>query len=177
MPLAPLDAWLRAYPDVPTPNAVQLVHVGNDGRPVLDRPREGDWLNKRTFGPSSGGSVCLIGTAFIEETIGVVEGLADGLAVASRERQSVIVAAGLSGMGKHLAHALATQLRSIAVRIYPDLGPTIDKATGEPKQPLNYPGLDRARKLKHMISAHGGSARVMEYGDNRSKDPAELTAE
>lgn len=90
--LAPLTAWRAAWPAAPEPCAVQLVYVAADGEPA----RDGDGLNKRTFG-SAAGTACLIGTAAAGERVQVCEGVADGLSLGSRNPSPAVVLVGTAG--------------------------------------------------------------------------------
>lgn len=98
--LALPQAWLESWPGTPQPAAVQLVSVDESGRPALDRPAELGGLSKRTLGNATG-AVLVIGNPLLVEAtspVRVVEGIADGLALASRYDTSVVVTAGTSGM-------------------------------------------------------------------------------
>ena len=87
------DAWIGSWPDLPKPTGVQLVRVAEDGSPVDDK---GD-LNKRSKG-SLQDACCVLGDPRPDFAVGViaVEGLADGLALASRYIDTVIVLFGTS---------------------------------------------------------------------------------
>ena len=83
---APPSAWADAWPQLPPPTAVQLVHVNADGWSAMDRPAKDGGLTKRTHG-SAQGAVLILGNPILCETltpVRVVEGLADTLALASR---------------------------------------------------------------------------------------------
>ena len=98
--LASPQAWQGSWPGIPRPAAVQLVAVDDMGRPAMDRPADQGGLSKRTLGNATG-SVLVIGNPFFAESatpVRVVEGVADGLALASRYDAPVVVTAGTSGM-------------------------------------------------------------------------------
>ena len=97
---APPSAWADAWPQLPTPAAVQILHLDSDGRPALDRPVENGGLAKRTFGLARG-AVLIIGSPVLSEALTparVAEGLADTLALASRHEGPVICMFGTSGL-------------------------------------------------------------------------------
>ena len=101
--IAPWAAWWLAWPDVPTPSGVQLVYVAGDGTPARDYAG----LSKRTYGPQAGGGV-VIGEARTGGRVLVAEGVADGLALASRFDSPVWVTCGTSGLlAEETAQALA----------------------------------------------------------------------
>ena len=90
---APPSAWVAAWPDLPKPSSVRAVFVQLDGTPVLENGGNA----KRTFGPS-GGAVTLLGAptpSSYSDRLIVCEGLADGLALAAREPDTVLVSGGL----------------------------------------------------------------------------------
>ena len=80
--LAPPPAWADAWPDCPTPTAVQTIAVLQDGTPGLDRPASRGGLDKRTRGKQAGTAFAVGNPA--AASVRVVEGVADCLAVASR---------------------------------------------------------------------------------------------
>ena len=84
--LAPPQAWVEAWPALPTPMAVSLVNIDEAGSPAMDRPAEYRGLAKRSWGTMLG-SVLILGRPFPEESEGTlrqVEGIADALAVVAR---------------------------------------------------------------------------------------------
>ena len=86
--LAPPSAWVSAWPRIPQPHAVQLVFVDSEGR-----PRD---PGKRTIGDSAGCCAIIGNPAPMPNLDGLIvcEGLADGLALASRTWEAVLVTAG-----------------------------------------------------------------------------------
>ena len=97
---APPMHWVIAWPDTPRPAGVQLISVAYDGTPCLDRPEIETGVGKRSYGRLNG-SVLLIGNPLQDgaiEAARVVEGVADGLAVASRHLGPVLVSMGTSGL-------------------------------------------------------------------------------
>ena len=86
--LAPPSAWIAAWPSIPDVHAVQLIPLDSEGRP---RMNDGAKLPKRTLG-ASGGCCAVVGNpAPNSEGLIVVEGLADGLALAARREQTLMV--------------------------------------------------------------------------------------
>ena len=80
--LATVTDWVNAWPGCPTPTAVQTLAVFGDGAPGLDRPASRGGLAKRTRGKQAG-TVFAVGNPGAD-SVRVVEGVADCLAVASR---------------------------------------------------------------------------------------------
>ena len=91
--------WTAAWPDLPAPAAVELVHVDARGNPAKDRPEAADGLSKRTHGPR-GGTVCVLGDPRPGRSHGLVlaEGLADALALAARDVATAVSCGGTSGL-------------------------------------------------------------------------------
>ena len=86
--LAPPSAWVAAWPGIPDVHAVQLTPLDAEGRP---RMNGGAKLPKRTLG-ASGGCCTVVGNpAPNADGLIVVEGLADGLALAARREQTLMV--------------------------------------------------------------------------------------
>ena len=86
--LAPPSAWVAAWPSIPDVHAVQLIPLDSEGRP---RMNNGAKLPKRTLG-ASGGCCTVVGNpAPNADGLIVVEGLADGLALAARREQTLMV--------------------------------------------------------------------------------------
>ena len=86
--LAPPSAWIAAWPSIPDVHAVQLIPLDSEGRP---RMNDGAKIAKRTLG-ASGGCCAVVGNpAPNSEGLIVVEGLADGLALAARREQTLMV--------------------------------------------------------------------------------------
>ena len=154
---APPSAWLDAWPQLPLPVGVQLVHVDADGRPALDRPAEKGGLPKRTFGRARG-AVLIIGDPILRETLTparVAEGLADTLALASRHEGPVICTFGTSGLRSlTLARWLAGAPRRVLV--HSDRDP--------PKDGLPPGGRRAAATLWMAIRDAGGTAEIVPPG-------------
>ena len=152
---APLEAW---RPSPPTPTAIECIYIDGDGQPTLDRPEERGGRPKRHYGTRRGAG-SIIGEADLSGSIGVVEGIADALAVASRWPGPVLVCAGTSGLRDD---ALADALASAAeVFIFADN----DK---------DEAGLAAAHHLRESLRLRGATAYVLM--NNRVKDPAEASA-
>ena len=101
-------------------SSVELVHVDGDGAKTLDAERqESEPQSKRSFGPrviEEQRAFCVFGLLDGATAVHVVEGLADGLAVAARIPEPVIVVGGTSGYGR-LVPDLA---RFQQVTVWPD---------------------------------------------------------
>ena len=83
--LAQPDAWLAAWPQLPTPDAVHCVFVGPDGGKVPP--------NKRTYGLLQGTAVVIGSPLPAADGLSVVEGLADGLGRTARHWETTICTA------------------------------------------------------------------------------------
>ena len=151
------SAWLDAWPQLPLPVAVQLVHVDADGGPALDRPPEKGGLMKRTYGPVRG-AVLIIGDPSLGETLTparVAEGLADTLALASRHEGPVICMFGTSGLkSPALAEWLAGTPNGVLVHSDRD----------SPKDGLPPGGRRAAATLWLAIRDAGGTAEIVPPG-------------
>ena len=165
------SAWLDAWPQLPLPVAVQLVHVDADGRPALDRPAEKGGLPKRTFGRARG-AVLIIGDPILRETLTparVAEGLADTLALASRHEGPVICMFGTSGLkSPALAEWLAGAPHGVLVHCDRD----------PPKDGRPPPGRRAAAELRRAIRDVGGTAEIVapavgfkDFGDEAAVGP------
>ena len=86
--LAPPSAWIAAWPGIPDVHAVQLIPLDSEGRP---RMNDGAKIAKRTLGASGGCCLVVGNPAPNSEGLIVVEGLADGLALAARREQTLMV--------------------------------------------------------------------------------------
>ena len=155
---APLDAWRTARPSPPTPTAVECIFIDGDGRPTLDRSEKRDGRSKRTYGARLG-TACVIGESILDGNVAVVEGIADGLAVAARRPSPVVVCAGTAGLRNDaLADALA---QAQVVDIFAD-------------NEENGAGVDAAHHLRESLSLRGGTANVLING--LFKDAADVAA-
>ena len=123
--VAPPAAWMAAWPGLPPPQAVQIIAVTARGEPALDRPRDRGGLGKRSVGPTAGGVVvlgCPDLTDSLEPTR-VAEGVADGVALASRNAGAAVCTLGTSGMqGGGLVLWLATCPAGVVIHVDADAG-------------------------------------------------------
>ena len=168
---APPSAWADAWPQLPTPAAVQILHLDSDGRPALDRPVENGGLAKRTFGLARG-AVLIIRSPILSEALTparVAEGLADTLALASRYEGPAICSFGTSGLR---SPALAGWLAGAphGVLVHCDRDPPKD---GQPP-----PGRRAAALLRRAIRSAGGTAEIVppavgfkDFGDEVAAGP------
>ena len=98
--LAKPTAWAEAWPRLPSPQAVEIVAVDQDGNPALDRPQQDGGLGKRTLGDKTG-AVLVLGNpllASIDAPVRVAEGVADALALAARFTGPAVASMGDAGM-------------------------------------------------------------------------------
>ena len=96
---APPEAWMGAWPNLPAPTAIELVHIDTQGNPALDRDEADGGLTKRTHGRRSG-SVCLLGAPHpaLARGLHLAEGLADSLALAARFPETAAALGGTGGL-------------------------------------------------------------------------------
>ena len=172
-PLAPVDAWLEAWPRAPAPRAVQLIHVDAAGAPALDRPAADGGLSKRTHGTAAG-LVIIIGcpiyhAPYPSGPVHVLEGLADGLGRAARFDAPAVVTAGTAGQ-RNPPPSLAEYLAAWpgGCRMVAD-DDARTGAVGERNE-----GLRAARTLARAVEAAGGTAVVV-HADT-GKDYADTAA-
>ena len=94
---APPDSWVADWPNLPDPSSVELLPVDVRGTPSRLRP---DGPLKPKHGVVRG-AVCLLGdprpAQATSARLVLVEGIADGLAIAGREPETVAVVGGTSG--------------------------------------------------------------------------------
>ena len=140
-------AWAEAWPRLPSPQAVEIIAVDQDGNPALDRPQRDGGLGKRTVGNKTG-TVLLLGNpllATIDTPVRVAEGVADALALAARFAGPAVASMGDAGMN---ANGFAGWLASAAagVVIHADNDVAGQKAAG---------------RLCGGVRIHGGTARAV----------------
>ena len=87
-PLAPIGAWRTSYPDTPSPTAVQLVCIDEDGERADYENSQGRRVDKPKFG-SARRAVWTVGDICGDSAV-VCEGAADALALAARNPEPVI---------------------------------------------------------------------------------------
>ena len=155
---APMQ-WTAAWPDLPTPEAVELIHIDEAGNPALDRPETEGGLPKRTYGPR-GGTICVLGDPRPGTSQGLAlgEGLADGLALAARDLATAVACGGTSGLASPGLITWCTSFRT--VKLWAD----VDAA-----------GIEAARKLRIALAYAGRdlNIRILPAG---LKDPAVAAA-
>ena len=153
---APPQAWLRAWPLLPQPSAVELIHIDKDGAPALDRPESSGGRSKRTFGTRTG-ALCVLGEPRPEFSVGLIlaEGIADALSLAARETDTVAAVGGTSGMATGDLDGYVG--RFDRVKIVADS----DKA-----------GISAARAIRRRL----GPQRVKAVTINGADDPADAAA-
>jgi 5S rRNA maturation endonuclease (ribonuclease M5) len=169
--MAPPPAWEGNWPELPELAAVHLVSIDAEGRPALDRPadhvaREGkpsQGLSKRFYG-STTGTVVILGCPILEEvtaSVRIIEGLADGLALAARFEGPVIAGIGTPAR-------LAKDAAIVAWLAKAPHGVVIHADADEP-------GQKAARSLRRALQDAGISVRVVLPPEGMGKDSADIT--
>ena len=144
IPLAPIHAWIEAWPETPTPTAIQLIAIAGEGGAALDRPADAKGVGKRTHGPARG-TVFAVGHPQSAD-VRVCEGAADALAVASRYDALVLATMSTPDVSDDdLVSELAGRTRVI---IHADAD-------------RNVAGQGGALRLQAAISQAGGNARAV----------------
>ena len=87
-PLAPIGSWRASYPDTPSPTAVQLVCIDDDGERADYENSQGRRVDKPKFG-NARRAVWTAGDVR-GDSAAVCEGAADALALAARNPEPVI---------------------------------------------------------------------------------------
>ena len=149
---APPDTWVEAWPNLPTPLAVELVHIDAQGNPALDRAEADGGLGKRTHGPRTG-TVCLLGDPRPNESPGLqlAEGLADSLALAARFPETAAALGGTGGLRQPSLDLWLKDWDSIVVYADEDAA-----------------GIDAAQEFRQRLAAEGQEIRAVVlkgYGD------------
>ena len=104
LPLAPPSSWGESYPQPPLPSAVAANFVDHFGRPFKPPP----WGKRITLGPSKE-CAAIIGPPHPgPDGLILCEGLADGLALAARRWETVLVTNGVPPRGGAVFDYLAT---------------------------------------------------------------------
>lgn len=156
----PPASWAAAWPNLPAPQAIQIVAIDETGAPALDRPAESGGLGKRSVGATTG-AILILGCPNLTETlypVRVVEGMADALALASRFAGTAVSTLGTATMGDAaLQNWLATATEGVV--IHADQDPAGEAA---------------ARELRRNIRNNGGKSQAIL--PRSSKDPAEAAA-
>ena len=160
IPLAPLDAWIAAYPDAPQPAGVQLINIDSEGGKALDRPADYAYrdrvgrltpspgLDKRNYGRAARAVWC-IGDIRPTGEVAICEGAADGLAIAARETDAAICTL----TTPRPAHAWSETLSAYpSIVIWADNDPVNKR--GE------RPGIDAGTALARALRLRGCAVRV-----------------
>ena len=158
--LWPLDVIQDAWPEMPKgdPPAVHCVAIDEEGR--KRRPLRWEGTDKRTYGQlADAGAILALGDpGDTAAPVHIVEGLADALAVYSRQRGLVLAAI-------TTVHAVLNRpgvlgrLYGHRVLIWPD---------------MDGPGLESARKLADGLRAAGITYAIAQ--DDEATDPADWSA-
>ena len=169
--MAPPSAWEAAWPQNPELEAIHLVSIDEDGRPAFDRPADHTdlrgnarpGLGKRLYGPTTG-SVAVLGHPVLAKThtpIRVIEGLADGLALASRFEGPMIASIGTPArLAKDSDFVAWLSTSPHGVVIHAD---------------ADGPGQAAARALRGALQAAGGTRiRAVLPPEGAGKDSADI---
>ena len=168
--MAPPSAWEATWPKLPEPAAIHLVSIDGDGMPALDRPedhtdRDGNprpGLGKRVYG-STTGTVAIIGNPALEAAnapVRIVEGLADGLALAARFEGPVIAGIGTPARLANDSNLVAWMARAPhGVVIHAD---------------ADDPGQNAARVLRGALQDAGAQVRAVLPPEGSGKDCADI---
>ena len=157
-PLAPVSAWRAAYPETPSPAAVQFVCIDADGEKADYANSQSNRVDKPKFG-NARLAVWTIGDVR-GEGVSVCEGAADALAIAAREPDPVI--ATLS-----TPRPVLDWERELSIFDFVTLWPDMD----EEDELGRRPGLDAATTLAQARKLAGRSIEVM--GVDIGKDAAD----
>lgn len=139
--------WADAWPELPKPQAVEIIAMDRNGNPALDRPQRDGGLGKRTLGDKTG-RILVLGNPLLATTdapVRVAEGVADALALAARFTGPAVASMGDAGMNAAgFAHWLTSAVEGVI--IHADNDPAGRKA---------------ASSLCGGIRIHGGTARAV----------------
>lgn len=154
-PFAPPDHWLDAWPRVPIPTGVELVHLDQEGLPALDRPESDKGLAKRSYGIRQG-AICLLGDPRPDHAVGLtmVEGLADGLSLAARYPETVAAVGGVSGLMTDLLVDWLSHWANLCVYADDD-----------------HAGIEAARRIRRQLGQHNIDINAYTLGGEHN-DPA-----
>lgn len=162
---APAEDWSRAWPSLPPCRAVQRLPLGPEGK-------GGD---KKSLGAMYGAALVLGDPVAGEGGVLVCEGVADGLALASRNVEPVVVVFGTAAMEGGSENGLAGFLAGFGggVTVWADRDQPSGGVDGRPRR---GPAGERAgHRLSRAVAAAGGSCRVVHAGRG-CKDVADLAA-
>ena len=153
---APPEHWIDAWPECPRPTGVQLIRIDADGSPVLDKGE----LGKRSKGHLQD-SICVLGDPRPEFATGAiaVEGLADGMSLAARRTDTVVVLFGTSTFTSVVVAQYLAEFRR--VHIYRD---------------VDVPGAEAANSLGNNVNLRRATPVVRVFVPVDGKDPAEVAA-
>ena len=161
-PLAPIDAWREAYPATPSPIAVQLVCIDEDGERADYANSQGNRVDKPKFG-SARLAVWTIGDVR-GDSVSLCEGAADALALAAREPDPVIATLSTPRPPTAWKDALSS---FDFVTLWPDMD--------EEDKLGRRPGTDAAKALARARMLAGQGVEVM--GVRVGKDAADAARE
>lgn len=161
-PLAPIGAWRTTYPDTPSPTAVQLVCIDNDGERADYKNSQGRRVDKPKFG-NARQAVWTIGDVR-GDSVTICEGAADALALAARNPEPVIATL----TTPRPASAWKDEL---SVFDFVTLWPDMDEEDEQGRRP----GLDSVKALARARKLDGRLTEVM--GVDIGKDAADAARE
>ena len=163
-PAAPPEQWILSWPAVPPPQGVQRIPVMADGSPAGEKKSNGALT----------GCVFVIGDPNLkdaEDPTSVTEGIADSLAVASRQPGTAVSTLGTSGMTAAGANGLAEWLAGspTGILIWAD--------RDEGKNDMAPTGLKAANRLAdHVRAAKSPVHPKVIHAAAPHKDAAEAAA-
>ena len=161
-PLAPINAWRAAYPETPSPAAVQLVSIDAEGKKADYANSQGNRVDKPKFG-NARMAVWTIGDVTGDSVI-VCEGAADALALAAREPNPVT--ATLS-----TPRPVLDWEKELSAFDLVTLWPNMDEEDEQGRRP----GLDAALALAKARQLAGQTIEIM--GVDIGKDAADAARE
>lgn len=161
-PLAPIGAWRATYPDTPSPTAVQLVCIDEDGERADYENSQGRRVDKPKFG-NARLAVWTVGD-IRGDSAAICEGAADALALAARNPEPVIATL----TTPRPASAWKDEL---SVFDFVTLWPDMDEEDEQGRRP----GLDSVKALAVARKLDGQPADVI--GVDIGKDAADAARE
>lgn len=159
--LAPAPDWQAAWPDLPPPQALQLIAIDAQGRPAADKPPPEPPRDKRNLGPSHGALLLLGNPRYGQpwQDLQIAEGAADALAIAARRPGPALAVLGAGALNSPRLEQwlLAEPWRLL---IYTD---------------ADRPGRRAAKQLYRRMTAAGRECQVRQP-NFQAEDPAAAAA-
>ena len=162
VPLAPLSTWRRAYPDTPSPSAVQLICIDNQGEKAHYENAGGRAVDKPKFGRAHL-AVWTIGDVR-RDTLVTCEGIADALSLGAREPESILAFTATPRKTLQWRAALGAFSN---LTFWPDM----DEADEQGRRI----GLDDVMRLATALQMDGRQVEVKGVVGDQIKDPADAS--